>query len=47
MQGNSVRLETANAALLQKLGDSWQEALDEEHAWELVEVLVPQSQLQH
>ena len=46
-QGNAVRLETANAALLQKLGDSWQEALAEEHAWDLVEVLIPKSQLQH
>ena len=47
MQGDAVRLETANAALLQKSGESWQEALAEEHAWELVEVLIPQSQLQH
>ena len=47
VQGNAVRLETANAALLQKLGDSWQEALAEEHAWDLVEVLIPESQLQH
>ena len=46
-QGNAVRLETANAALLQKLGNSWQEALAEEHAWDLVEVLIPESQLQH
>jgi len=47
MQGDAVRLETANAALLQKSGESWQEALAEEHAWELVDVLIPQSQLQH
>ncbi|CAK0787456.1 hypothetical protein CVIRNUC_010676 [Coccomyxa viridis] len=47
LAGNAVRLETANAALLQKLGDSWQEALAEEHAWDLVEVLIPKSQLQH
>ena len=47
MQGNLVRLETANAALLQKSGKSWQEALAEEHAWDLVDVLIPQSQVQH
>ncbi len=45
MQGNLVRLETANAALLQKSGESWQEAMAEEHAWELVDVIIPESQI--
>ena len=47
LQGNLVRLETANAALLRKSGESWQEAMAEEHAWELVDVIVPQSQQGH
>ena len=34
-----VQLATADAALLESSGDSWREALREEGAWQLVEVL--------
>lgn len=41
MQGRQVRLETANAALLEGAADSWEEALGEGSLWRLLELLVP------
>ena len=40
-QGRQIRLETANAALLEGAADSWEEALGEGSLWRLVELLVP------
>jgi hypothetical protein len=41
VQGEPIRLETANAALLERTASDWEEALSEEPAWKLVDVLVP------
>lgn len=47
MQGEQIRLETANAALLERNASDWEEALSEEPSWHLVEVLVPDTQPEH
>jgi hypothetical protein len=42
LQGEAVKLGNAHAALLEGQGATWAEALAEEAAWELVQVLRPQ-----
>lgn len=41
--GQPVRLGNSYAALLQSVGRSWAEALEEESVWQLVGVLLPPS----
>lgn len=41
-QGSTVRLETANAALLEGAADSWEAALTEGAAWRLVALVTPE-----
>ncbi|BDA42868.1 Uncharacterized protein At3g52155, chloroplastic [Coccomyxa sp. Obi] len=41
LAGETIRLETANAALLERAAASWEEALCEEACWTLVELLKP------
>ena len=41
LQGRPVRLETANAALLEGSGDTWNDAFAAGSDWKLVELLVP------
>lgn len=40
-QGQRIRLETANAALLEGTADNWEEAFAEDSLWKLVELVVP------
>ncbi|EIE24497.1 phosphoglycerate mutase-like protein [Coccomyxa subellipsoidea C-169] len=41
LTGKTIRLETANAALLERAAASWEEALCDEPSWTLVELLQP------
>ena len=41
LQGSPVRLETANAALLEGAGETWADAFAQEASWKLVGVLSP------
>ncbi len=41
MQGHPVRLETANAALLEGSGETWADAFANDSHWKLVGILVP------
>ena len=41
MQGHPVRLETANAALLEGSGETWADAFANDSDWKLVGILVP------
>jgi len=41
LQGQTIRLETANAAVLERVAVSWEEALCEEPCWSLVELVTP------
>lgn len=41
LQGCPVRLETANAALLEGDGETWSDAFGTESTWKLIEVLTP------
>lgn len=41
VQGRPVRLETANAALLEGSGETWADAFASDSDWKLVGVLVP------
>lgn len=41
LQGRPVRLETANAALLEGSGETWADAFASDSDWKLVGVLVP------
>lgn len=46
LQGQTIRLETANAALLERSAASWEEALCEEPNWNLVELVTPDTPAQ-
>ena len=41
VQGHPVRLETANAALLEGSGDTWADAFASDSQWKLVGILAP------